>query len=179
MSEKKEPWRKNLDKRYISGEDLKLGVEMGKGLRPEMVVTLVKYEDSPAFDKSKQKEVDKTAIWLKDQETGKVIYKPMLLNVRNGEFLEKEIGGGSMFINDFDTTIPFVIYAKPDTRFGHVVMCKKHYAKSTVSPVNALAKLAEATTLDELGKVWKGLSKPEQSLPTVIAEKDKLKTKLG
>ena len=107
----KTPWRKNLDKRYISGEDLLMGESMGKGLKKEMVVTMVKFEDSPAFDQKQQKETDKTAIWLKDHLTGNLVYKPMLLNVINGEFLAKEIGGGSLFIDDFSTTIPFVIYA--------------------------------------------------------------------
>jgi hypothetical protein len=137
MSEKT-PWRKNLDKRYISGEDLIMGESMNKGLKREMVVTLMKYEDSPAFDQKLQKETDKTAIWLKDHFTGQMLYKPMLLNVINGEFLAKEIGGNSLFIDDFSTTIPFVIYACPDRRHGHVVRCKKYVpiAKKALNDVD-------------------------------------------
>jgi hypothetical protein len=98
----KTPWRKNLDKRYISGEDLLLGEEMNKGLKKEMVVTISKWEDSPAFDQKSQKEVDKTAIWLKEYPSGKPVYKPALLNVTNGQFLSKEIGGDSLFMEDFE-----------------------------------------------------------------------------
>jgi len=180
MKEKeKTPWRKNLDKRYISGEDLKLGVDMNKGLKPEMIVTVVKFNDAPAFDQSKQAEVDKTALWLKDYETGKMLYKPVLLNVTNGEFLSKEIGGGSIFVDDFDSSKPVVMYAQPHKRFGHVVKFKKHFAKSTVSPANAFAKMAEATTAEELGAVWVALTKEEKSLPVVLAKKEELKKSLG
>jgi len=180
MSEVKDtPWRKNLDTRYISGEDLKTGIEMGKGLRPEMVVTLLRYEDSPAFDQKSQKEVDKTALWLKDHESGKALYKPMLLNVTNGEFLEKEIGGGSQFINNFDTTKPFVIYALADRRHGYVARLKKYFPKATISPANALSKIGACTTMEELGKAWEALKPDERKLPAVLKAKDELKVTLG
>jgi hypothetical protein len=175
METEKTPWRKNLDKRYISGEDLLLGEEMNKGLRKEMVVTLSKWEDSPAFDQKSQKEVDKTAIWLKEYPSGKPVYKPALLNVVNGAFLSKEIGGDSLFIDDFDTTKPFVIYACPDKRHGHVARFKKYIAPNTTSDKSAIATLASSTTLAELQANWSKLTQPEQALPTVIAEKDRLK----
>lgn len=175
----KTPWRKNLDKRYISGEDLLQGEAMNKGLKSEMVVTLAKYEDSPAFDQRSQKEVDKTAIWLKDFHTGKILYKPALLNVTNGEFLAKEIGNNSLYIDDFDTTKPIVMYAKPDKRHGHVVRFKKYYAPATVSDKNALTILDASTTLEELKTNWGKLTKEEKNIPTVLAKKEELKTKIG
>jgi len=169
-------WRKNLDKRYISGEDLLNGIAAGKGLKPEMVVTISKYEDSPAFDQKKNEEVDKTAIWLKEYPSGTPLYKPMLLNVTNGEFLSKEIGNNSIFIDDFDTTKPFVIYAMPSKRHGHVARCKKYYAPATVSDVNALKLLNAADkTSEALNKVWAELSAEEKKLPTVLALVNKLK----
>lgn len=174
----KTPWRKNLDKRYISGEDLLMGESMGKGLRREMIVTLAKYEDAPAFDQKTQTEVNKTAVWLKEYPSGKLLYKPALLNVINGSFLSKEIGNNSLFIDDFDTTIPFIIYACPDKRHGHVARFKKYYPKPTITDVNALSILGQSKTLEELKANWTRLSKEEQSLPTVMAKKENLKTTL-
>lgn len=174
---KKTPWRKNLDKRYISGEDLLNGESMDKGLRPEMVVTLVRWQDSPAFDQKKQEVVDKTALWLKEYPSGKMLYKPVILNVINGEFLSKEIGDGSDFLEDFDVNKPFVLYACPDRRFGHVARFKKYNAPNTVSDKSALEKLSKCETLEDLQATWSGLTKPEQMLPTVTAKKDELKSK--
>jgi len=173
----KTPFRKNLDTRYISGEDLKNGIELGKGLKPEMIVTLAKWEDAPAFDQKKQAEVDKTAIWLKEYQTGKMLYKPCLLGVNRATFLSKELANGSMFIDDCDFTKPFVIYAQADRRHGHVVAFKKYFAPATVTDTNALAILDTCKTLDELRDKYQSLSKAEQALPTVVAKKDQLKTK--
>lgn len=172
-------WRKNLDKRYISGEDLLNGIAANKGLKPEMTVTISKYEDSPAFDQKKQEETDKTAVWLKEYPSGKPVYKPMLLNVTNGEFLSKEIGNNSIFIDDFDVTKPFVIYAMPHKRHGHVVRCKKYYAPAAVDADKApIAKLSESKTLAELQTNWTSITPKEQALPTVLALKEKLKGEL-
>jgi len=177
METQKTPWRKNLDKRYISGEDLLLEQ---KGLKKEMVVTLSRWEDSPAFDQKLQKEVDKTAIWLKEYPSGTPLYKPALLNVGNGEFLSKEIGNGSMYIDDFDKTKPFVLYAKPDSRHGHVARFKKYYAPAKVdADKNGLELLNKATTLAQLGEQWNKLTPAEKNLPTVLALKETLKAKLA
>jgi hypothetical protein len=174
-NEVKVPWRKNLDKRYISGEDLLNGEAMGKGLRPEMVVTMAKFNDAPAFDQKTQTETTKTAIWLNEYPSGKPLYKPALLNVANGEFLSAEIGGGSIYITDFDHTKPFVIWAMPDRRHGHVARFKKYYAPATVIDVNALAALNLCTNLDELGQTWATITAAEKKLPSVMALKEKLK----
>jgi len=171
----KTPWRKNLDKRYISGEDLLLEQ---KGLKKEMVVTLSSWKDSPAFDQKLQKEVDKTAIYLKEYPSGKPLYKPALLNVTNGDFLSKEIGNGSSYIDDFDKNKPFVIYAKPDTRHGHVTRLKKYYAPATVTPDNAISVLSKAATQSQIGDLWKTLSPEEKKLPEVLAYATKLKGEL-
>lgn len=175
-TKEKTPWRKNLDKRYISGEDLLLEQ---KGLRKEMVVTLSKWEDAPAFDQKLQKEVDKTAIWLKEYPSGTPLYKPALLNVANGEFLSKEIGGDSLYIDDFDRTKPFVLYAKPDSRHGHVARFKKYYPPAQVTDTKALAALNTAKSLETLGTIWSGLTAAEKNLPTVMALKETLKSKLA
>jgi hypothetical protein len=177
MSDEKIPWRKNLDKRYISGEDLQNGEALGKGLRKEMVVTLAKWKDAPAFDQKLQKEVDKTALWLVEYPSGKPLYKPALLNVGAGEFLSKEIGNGSIYITDFDTTKPFVIYEMSDRRHGYVARFKKYYPPVTVSDVEPLLLLSKVASLDDLKLIWDGLSREEKLLPTVMAKKEELKTK--
>ena len=174
----KTPFRKNLDKRYISGEDLKNGIELGKGLKEEIVVTFEKFNDAPAFDQKLQKEVDKTAIWLKEYPSGKTLYKPCLLNVERAAFMSKELANNSIYIDDCDRTKPFVIYAKVDRRHGFVVGFKKYYAPSTATDTKALEKLALCTTLDQLQETWKSLSTDEKNLPTVMAKKDELKNKL-
>lgn len=171
----KTPFRKNLDKRYISGEDLLNGVEMKKGLRKEMVVTFVKFNDAPAFDQKLQKEVDKTAIWLKEYPNGKTLYKPCLLNVERAEFMSKELANGSMFIDDCDDSIPFVIYAKPDRRHGHVVAFRKYYAPSNESDTESLELLSKVGSLDDLKLTWESLTPSQKKLPTVVAKKDELK----
>lgn len=175
QNQNKTPWRKNLDPRYISGEDLLAGL---KGLKPEMVVTLAKYNDAPTFDQKEQKEVDKTAIWLKEYPSGNLLYKPCILNVTRGKFLSKEIGNDSLFIDDFDNTKPFVMYAKPDRRHGHVVAFKKYNAPSNIDFKPVLEKLDQSKTLDELAEIWRNLSEDEKRITEVIARKDKLKSEL-
>lgn len=171
-------WKKNLDKRYISGEDLLNGELIGKGLRKEMVVTLAKFNDAPAFDQKKQTEIDKTALWLKEYPSGKMLYKPALLNVSGSDFLSKEIGNGCLHIDDADMTKPFVMYAKPDNRHGHVVRFKKYHASSTVDDKNALAIINKSTTLQELKINWESLTKAERALPSVLALKETFKDSL-
>ncbi len=174
----KTPFRKNLDKRYISGEDLKNGKEIGKGLAPEMIVTLASFKDAPAFDQKNQEEVNKTALWLKEYPNGKMLYKPCLLNVGRADFLSKELANNSIFIDDCDLTKPFVIYAKPDRRHGHVVAFKKYYAPSTASDKDALIKLNKCNTIEDLKNTWESLTQEERLLATVLAKKELLKTNL-
>lgn len=178
-NEVKIPWRKNLDPRYISGEDLLRGEAMGKGLRPEMTVTMAKFNDAPTFDKTSQSEVTKTAIWLNEYPSGKPLYKPVILNVTNGEFLSKEIGGGSIYITDFDHTKPFVLWPQPDRRHGHVARFKKYYPPAQVDADKAaIEALNKCTTLAELGETWAAITPADKKLPTVLALKEKLKGEL-
>lgn len=176
--ENKTPFRKNLDKRYISGEDLQNGDALGKGLKKEMIVTLAKFNDAPAFDQKSQTEVDKTALWLNEYPGGKMIYKPCLLNVTRADFLSKELANNSLFIDDCDTTKPFVLYAKPDKRHGFVVAFKKYYPPATLSDINAKKTLNESKTIEDLKLNWEKLTAEEKKLSTVLALKETLKTSL-
>ena len=112
-------WKKNNDSRYISGEDLKAELN---GLKKEMIVTVHKFNDSGTFDQKLQKEVTKTALFLKDA-AGKEVYKPAILNNTNAKFFIKEFG--SEFMEDW-LNRPVTIYAAPDKRHGFVVRFKSY-----------------------------------------------------
>ena len=173
METQKTHWRKNLDPRYVSGEDLKNSLH---GLRPEMVVCVHEMKDAPTFDQSTQKETIKTSLWLKDLTTNKVIYKPVILNVSNAKTFAKEFG--SDFIEDWYNK-PIVLFAQADKRFGHVARFKHYFPPATVSDKEAIAKLTAATNLETLGTIWAALTADEKKLPTVMKLKDELKAKLS
>jgi len=172
METTKTHWRKNLDPRYVSGEDLKNSLH---GLRPEMVVCVHEMKDAPTFDQSQQKEVTKTSLWLKDLSNNQVIYKPVILNVSNAKTFAKEFG--SDFIEDWYGK-PIVLFAQADKRFGHVARFKHYYPPAQVTDTSALLALNKATNLAELGEMWTALSADEKKLPTVLAFKEKLKGEL-
>lgn len=163
-------WRKNIDSRYISGEDLKASLH---GLRPEMVVVIEKFQDAETYDQSKQEKAVKTGFILKEIN-GAVLYKPALLNGTNAKFCAKEFGSEYMehWLNK-----PFVMYACPDKRFGFVVRFKKYYPP-VITPTNAIASLSAATTLDELAKAWTALTAEEKALKPVMDKKEFLKSEL-
>ena len=165
-------WKKNIDSRYISGEDLKSSL---RGLRPEMVVVVDDMKDSPTFDQSTQKEVTKTSLWLKELNGNKV-YKPVILNTTNAKFFVNEFK--SEFIKDWYGK-PVVLFAMPDKRFGHVARFKHYYPPAQVTDTNALATLNKATSVSQLGELWASLSIEEKKLPTVLSLKETLKSKLS
>ena len=83
-----------------------------------------------------------------------------------------------MFLEDFDTTKPFVLYAKPDRRHGFVARFKKYYAPSMLDNTNALALLNGCKTLLELQSVYSSLKSVERNDAVVFAKKEELKTVL-
>lgn len=166
-------WRKNLDPRYVSGEDLKASLH---GLRPEMVVCVSEMKDAPTFDQSTQKEVTKTSLWLTDMSNKQLIYKPVILNVSNAKFFAKEFN--SDYIEDWYNK-PVVLYAMPDKRFGHVARFKHYFPPSKATDKMAIEALNLCKNLDELGQTWATITAEEKKLPTVLKLKDELKTKLS
>lgn len=170
MSEiQKTHWRKNLDPRYVSGEDLHASLH---GLSPEMIVAVHEMKDAPTFDKSTQKEVTKTSLWLMDLVTKQVIYKPVILNVSNAKFFAKEFN--SDYIEDWYGK-PVVLFVQVDKRFGFVARFKHYYPPAKATDTTAIASLSEATDLTQLGEKWTALSADEKKLPTVLAKKEELK----
>lgn len=177
MSEKTH-FRKNLDPRYISGEDLQYE---RNGLKKEMVVILDRFEDSDVYDqnakpdpKDKNKKTYRTGLYLKDLN-GNAIYKPTILNVTNGKVLADIFK--SPYMEDW-FNLPFIIYAAPDSRFGFVVRYKKYIAPPKTTDKRALEILESSNTLSELTANWSGLSLEEKNFATVIALKEKLKIDL-
>lgn len=169
-------FRKNLDARYVSGEDLKYGETLNHGLRPEMVVTISSFEDKETYAQDLKKNVLKTGLFLKEYPSGKAVYKPVILNNTNAKFFANETG--SPFMENW-LNIPVVLWAMPDSRFGHVARFKKYYPPAQVSDANAIAKLNEAEkTSEALNSVWGELSAEEKKLPSVLAVVNKLKGEL-
>ncbi len=171
MTETKTHYKKNLDPRYISGEDLKDGLALNKGLAPEMIVQIVGFEDKGVFDKNSQSEQTKTGLHLATLD-GKRLYKPMILNKTNSKTCTKEFG--SPYMEDW-LNKPIVLYAKPDSRFDFVARFRKYFPPVQITDTAALEKLSVCANLEGLMETWKGLTAQEKALPTVIAKKDQLK----
>lgn len=167
--ENKTHWRKNNDSRYISGEDLRSGL---KGLSPEMVVKIVKFEDTDVYDQNQNQKQIKTGFWLATLD-GKTLPKAVILNNTNAKFCVKEFK--SEFMEDWIGKT-LVLYACPDKRFGHVARFKK-YIPSVTDPTSAINKLNQSTSLAELSQNWASLSTEEKNIKSVIDKKDELKAK--
>jgi hypothetical protein len=112
-------WKKNNDSNFISGEDLISGL---KGLKPEMVVVIEKFNDAESFDQKKQSKIVVSALYLKEVG-GNSLYKPVILNKTNAKFFVKETN--SDFVDDW-LNKPVVVYAQKDARHGHVVRFRKY-----------------------------------------------------
>jgi hypothetical protein len=181
--ETKTHWKKNLDSRYISGEDLKAGL---KGLKPEMIVEIESFEDTETFDQNQNKQIVKTGLNLKEHQGGKV-YKPVILNNTNAKFLIKEFA--SEYMEDWIGK-PFVLYAQQDRRHGYVARFKKYYAPKQQPPIEKpqvshediyliVEQLDLITELTQLKQYWEGLSIDEKKVPQILTAKEKAKTRLS
>lgn len=120
-------WKKNLDSKFIAGEDLQSGLN---GLKPSMVVTLEKFNDTETFDQSKSAKVTVTGLFLKEVG-GKELYKPVILNKTNARFFIKEFNSENLF--DW-VGKPVTVYAQKDSRHGYVVRFKKHIMPNLTHP---------------------------------------------
>lgn len=164
-------WKKNIDQNFICGEDLQSEI---KGLKKEMVVTLGHFGDNEAFDQKKNGKTVVTGLYLKD-ESGKELFKPVVLNKTNAKFFIDETK--SQFMEKW-VGHKCVVFAQPDKRFGFVVRFKHYYPPAQITDTAALAKLNQSTTLAELQANWTSLTPAEKNLPTALALKEKLKGEL-
>lgn len=117
--ENKTHWKKNLDSRYISGEDLNAELN---GLKKEMVVIISNFKDAETFDQKTQETKLRSGLFLKTLD-GKDVYKPAILNATNAKFFIKEFG--SEYLEDW-TGKPITMYAQADKRHGFVVRFKSY-----------------------------------------------------
>ena len=178
--ENKTNWKKNNDSRYISGEDLQSSL---KGLAPEMVVVIDKFEDAETFDQNNQKNIIKTGLFLKDLN-GKIVYKPLILNNTNGKFCAKEFA--SEFMEDW-VGKPVTLYAQKDKRHGYVARLKKYYGKPIEQkPVASeedvkivLEQMELIQGIDGLKSYWEGLDSLTKEDKRVVAAKETAKTRLS
>jgi hypothetical protein len=149
MTTEKTSWKKNLDSRYISGEDLQ---ESFNGLRPEMIVEIEKFEDTETFDQQKNSKVIKTGLFLKEVG-GKSLYKPAILNKTNGRFLLKEFGSDAL--EDWIGK-PVIMFSQKDSRHGYVVRFKKFVKPQLVKGSENFDKcvkaIASGFTIDQIKK---------------------------
>ena len=126
-------WKKNNDSRYISGEDLQNGEVLNKGLRPFMSVVIERFEDSETYDQKQNEKVMKTGFYLKDLDSGKMLYKPVILNNTNAKFCIGEFKSEFMehWLNK-----PLVLYAQQDRRHGYVARFRKYVPKKKNKTLN-------------------------------------------
>lgn len=182
METQKTHWKKNNDPRYISGEELKFELH---GLKDNMVVQIVKFNDSETFDQANNSTVVKTGLFLSDLN-GMPIRKPVILNNTNGKFLERAFG--SKFLEDWIGK-PVVLYAAQDKRHGWVARFKAYYPSAPVQQqqvpavtndqiIDALHKIESAESMDQLKVAYMKLEKLVAKHPDVIAAKDKRKLEL-
>lgn len=180
--ENKTHWKKNNDSRYISGEDLKAGI---KGLKPEMVVEIISFEDTETFDQNQNKQIVKTGLNLREHQ-GQIVYKPVILNNTNAKFLIKEFQ--SEYMEDWIGK-PFVLYAQQDRRHGYVARFKKYYPtkqtkqieqpKVSQEDINTIVEQFDLMTdIEQIKKYWEGLSIAEKNVPEILTAKESAKTRL-
>jgi len=154
--EQKTHWKKNVDTRYISGEDLQNGTAIAKGLQSEMLVEITGQSDAEAYDQGKQEKIIRTALVLRDLKTKQRIYKPILLNKTLALFFAGEFK--SDFLEDWFAK-PFILFANADKRHGFVVAARKYVVqKKPLHPDNMeLLKTkmaAKETTMDVVEKFY-------------------------
>lgn len=162
METNKTLWKKNLDTKYISGEDLQLS---NKGLKPEMVVTIERFNDDKTFDKQKNSDVVVSALYLKEVN-GAALYKPVILNRTNAKFFVKETG--SDFMEDW-LNKPVIVYAQKDSRHGFVVRFKSYVKPNLVkdSDMFKQAKIAlekGTATMDKIKSRYQVSTEVEAAL---------------
>lgn len=106
-------------------------------------------------------------------------FKPMILNVTNSKVVKKF--AKSNFINDWNN-IKIQVFVQDNVRIGKEITeglrIRDFKPKIEIDSTKAIEELNKCTSLEELSKVYKGLSKPEQSNKSIIALKDALKETL-
>lgn len=164
-------WKKNLDTKFIAGEDLQSKLN---GLEPEMLVVIERFGENKTFDTNVSKDKVVTDLYLKDVKTGKMLYKPAVLNKTNARFFASEFKSDNVY--DW-LGKPVIIYAQADRRHGYVVRFKAAPDSAKYDNKVELEKLRGSKTVDELRKNWEELTPQGKADVEISKLKDWLKAK--
>lgn len=174
MAEEDIHWKKNNDSKYISGEDLH---ESLSGMRPEMDVVLVGFEDVETFDRNENKTLTKTGMYFKDLKTGKNLSKAMILNDGNAQEMTK-IHRTPYMNRWLKDGLKVTLFAQADKRFDWVARIKKTPVRNNTDPKPILEAMKKCKDKAALQAFWIKLKPNENTLPEVVALKEELKAKL-
>ena len=184
METPKTHWKKNNDSRYISGEDLKSGLN---GLAPEMVVYISAFQDAETFDQAQQTKLVKTGLFLSTMD-GKPVYKPVILNNTNAKFLAKEFK--SEYMEDWRNH-PVIIYAQQDKRHGFVARFRKYIEKAqpqqtapkpTISEGDISIMVEQFELIEDIAglqKYWSAIGSEAQANEVIFKAKETAKNRLN
>lgn len=144
-------WKKNLDSKFISGEDLQASLN---GLKPEMNVVIEKFDEDETFDMNVKKKKKITDLFLKEVG-GKSLYKPAILNKTNAKFFAKEFESDNVWdwLNK-----PVTMFAQQDDRHGYIVRYRSAPASLKVDNTEALTKVRGSKDLAELKANYESLA---------------------
>lgn len=171
MSEKeKTHWKKNVDSNFISGEDMKFGLN---DLNEELDVYLSHFEDGETFDQNQNQKQIKTVMHFKKVSDNKELHKGVLLNKTNALVFKSLLN--SPFVDDW-LEYPITIYAQSDKRHGWVVRFKPLKIRGEIKDV--ITALKSAKTLEELTATFKGLDVVWQNNMIILNKASELKIKL-
>lgn len=144
-------WKKNIDNKFIAGEDLQGCL---KGLKPEMIVVIEKFGEDESFDQNAQKKKLVTDLFLKEVN-GASLYKPVVLNKTNARFFAAEFKSDNVWdwLNK-----PVTMFAQPDRRHGYVVRFRSAPPSVAFDNTPGKAQLEKSTDLATLKTNWESLS---------------------
>lgn len=165
-------WTKHIDTRYICGEDLNDSVN---GLSPEMDVYIASADEGETYDQNAQKKEVKWILMFNEIMTNEPLYKGIVANA-GVKTVFKTMTGSNVIQDAYG--LPVTVYSKEDRRHGFVVRFKPFNVRKHNVLVETISKLKECKTVDELGKVYKGLDALLQNNVVIKIEAGKLKSTL-
>jgi len=156
-------WKNFLDKDYLGSHNLEKG--------EEMLLTIEKFEGEEEVMTADGKKVKQVLYFKEDAPK-------MILNITNGNTLTNLYGSHP----DGWVGKQIQVYATPVKAFGKLqdaLRIRDFIPKIAVDADAYAAKLAKATTLDELKKIWGAFPVSARNDKGLISRKDELKAKLS
>lgn len=156
-------WKNFLDKDYLGSHNLEEG--------EELLVTIEKFEGEEEVTTTDGKKSAKTVLYFKEN------VPKMIMNITNGNTISNLYGSHP----DKWVGKQIQIFATPVKAFGKTqdaLRVRDFIPKINVDTNIHVAKLATATTLEELKTIFKCLPVSAQKNTEVVAKKDELKLTL-